>query len=154
MNKYGIPCSNLKVEEECIPVTSEIEAIAIAAGTYLADSTSKGKPDIELIDFTSRLGTINEILEVTTKPILVDGDTGGHIKHFPFIVKTLERLGISAIIIEDFKFPKSNSLINESVSEQETIEEFCKKIRTGKHSQVTKDFMIIARIQSFITGEK
>lgn len=119
----------------------------------LTDSTSKGKPDIELIDFTSRLGTINEILEVTTKPILVDGDTGGHIKHFPFIVKTLERYGISAIIIEDFKFPKSNSLLDEQSSEQETIEEFCKKIRIGKHSQVTKDFMIVARIQSFITGE-
>lgn len=93
----------------------------------------------------------------TTRTVIVllgDGDTGGHIKHFPFIVKTLEHLGISTIIIEDFKFPKSNSLINGSVSEQETIEEFCKKIRTGKHSQVTKDFMIIARIQSFITGEK
>lgn len=117
------------------------------------DSSSKGKPDIELVDFTSRVRTINEILEVTTKPLIVDGDTGGPIDHFVYMVKTLERLGVSAIIIEDKVFPKQNSLLENAEHEQETTERFCQKIKAGKQARVTQDFMIIARIESLILGE-
>jgi phosphoenolpyruvate phosphomutase / 2-hydroxyethylphosphonate cytidylyltransferase len=117
----------------------------------LTDSTSKGKPDTELVDFTSRFQSIEEILEVTTKPIIVDGDTGGKIEHFKFRVKTLERLGVSAIIIEDKVGSKRNSLFGTDVEQhQDSIENFSKKISEGKKSLVTEDFMIIARIESLI----
>jgi phosphoenolpyruvate phosphomutase len=117
----------------------------------LTDSTAKGKPDTELVDFSSRFSTIEEILEVTTKPIIVDGDTGGRIDHFKFRVKTLERLGVSAIIIEDKIGDKRNSLFGTTVAqEQDTIEHFSQKIHEGKRSQVTEDFMIIARVESLI----
>ena len=117
----------------------------------LTDSTSKGKPDTELVDFTSRFQSIEEILEVTTKPIIVDGDTGGKIEHFKFRIKTLERLGVSAIIIEDKVGSKRNSLFGTDVEQhQDTIENFSRKIHEGKKSLVTEDFMIIARIESLI----
>mgnify|MGYP001601366538 FL=1 len=117
----------------------------------LTDSTSKGKPDIELVDLTSRLQTIDQIFEVTTKPMIVDGDSGGLIEHFVYTVKTLERLGVSAIIIEDKIGPKRNSLFGTNVNQQQdTIENFSNKISAGKKSQVTEDFMIIARIESLI----
>ena len=117
----------------------------------LTDSTAKGKPDTELVDFTSRFQSIEEILEVTTKPILVDGDTGGKIEHFKFRVKTLERLGVSAIIIEDKIGDKRNSLFGTTVpQEQDSIDHFSQKISEGKKSQVTEDFMIIARVESLI----
>jgi len=117
----------------------------------LTDSTAKGKPDTELVDFSSRFSTIEEILEVTTKPIIVDGDTGGRIDHFKFRVKTLERLGVSAIIIEDKIGDKRNSLFGTTVpQEQDSIEHFVQKIHEGKKSQVTEDFMIIARVESLI----
>ena len=117
----------------------------------LTDSASKGKPDTELVDFTSRFQSIEEILEVTTKPIIVDGDTGGKIEHFKFRVKTLERLGVSAIIIEDKVGSKRNSLFGTDVEQhQDSIENFSNKISEGKKSLVTEDFMIIARIESLI----
>jgi phosphoenolpyruvate phosphomutase / 2-hydroxyethylphosphonate cytidylyltransferase len=117
----------------------------------LTDSTSKGKPDTELVDFTSRFHSIEEILEVTTKPIIVDGDTGGKIEHFKFRVKTLERLGVSGIIIEDKVGSKRNSLFGTDVEQhQDSIENFSNKISEGKKSLVTEDFMIIARIESLI----
>ncbi|MBT3407419.1 phosphoenolpyruvate mutase [Candidatus Woesearchaeota archaeon] len=117
----------------------------------LTDSTAKGKPDIELVDITSRLNTINDILEVTTKPIIYDGDTGGKPEHFPFFVKSLERLGISAVIIEDKIGLKKNSLFGTDVEQQQdTPENFAKKINIGKKAQITEDFMIIARIESLI----
>lgn len=119
----------------------------------LTDSSSKGKPDTELVDLTSRTQTINEILEVTTKPIIVDGDTGGLIEHFVFMVKTLERLGVSALIIEDKVFPKRNSLLENAMHIQEGIDKFCEKIKAGIHARVTQDFMIIARIESLIAGK-
>jgi len=117
----------------------------------LTDSTSKGKPDIEAVDVSTRINTINEIFEVTTKPMIYDADTGGIIEHFAFTVRTLERTGISAVIIEDKTGLKKNSLFgNEVAQKQDTIENFCEKIRIGKKSQVTNDFMIIARIESLI----
>lgn len=126
----------------------EFDAIWLSS---LCDSTAKGKPDIELVDLTSRLNTINEILEVTTKPIILDGDTGGQEEHFVFTVKTLERLGVSAIIIEDKIGLKKNSLFGTEVKQtQDTIENFAHKISAGKKAQVTQSFMIIARIESLI----
>lgn len=120
----------------------------------LTDSTSKGKPDIEAVDLTTRLHDLNDALECTTKPIIFDGDTGGKIEHFVFTVRTLERLGISAVIIEDKTGLKKNSLFGtEAIQEQDTIEGFCEKISAGKKAQITNDFMIIARIESFIAGK-
>src|SRR6056297_139604 len=117
----------------------------------LTDSTSKGKPDIELVDLTSRLNTINDVLEVTTKPVILDGDTGGQLEHFPYMVRTLERLGVSAVIIEDKKGLKKNSLFGTDVRQTQcTIDEFCQKIKAGKQAQSTKDFMVIARLESLI----
>ena len=117
----------------------------------LCDSTAKGKPDIELVDMTSRFRTIEDITEVTTKPIIFDGDTGGLTEHFVYTVRSLERLGVSAVIIEDKKGLKKNSLFGTEVEQtQATIEEFSEKIAAGKKAQLTDDFMIIARIESLI----
>lgn len=117
----------------------------------LTDSALKAKPDIEYVDMTSRMNTVNDILETTTKPIIYDGDTGGVPEHFVFMVRTLERLGVSAVIIEDKKGLKKNSLFGTDVVQiQDDIEDFCRKISLGKHAQVTDDFMIIARIESLI----
>lgn len=120
-------------------------------GSSLTDATSKGKPDIEAVDVSARVTTLNEVLEVTTKPIIYDGDTGGKPEHFTYTVRTLERLGISAVIIEDKTGLKKNSLFgNEVEQSQDSIENFCHKIRLGKAAQATDDFMIIARIESLI----
>ena len=117
----------------------------------LCDSTAKGKPDIELVDMTSRFRTISDITEVTTKPIIFDGDTGGLTEHFVYTVRSLERMGVSAIIIEDKKGLKKNSLFGTEVEQtQASIEEFSEKIAAGKKAQLTDDFMIIARIESLI----
>lgn len=117
----------------------------------LCDSTAKGKPDIELVDMSSRLRTIDDVMEVTTKPIILDGDTGGLIGHFVYNVRTLERMGVSAVIIEDKTGLKKNSLFGTEVEQsQDSIENFCNKISAGKRVQRTDDFMIIARIESLI----
>lgn len=117
----------------------------------LCDSTAKGKPDIELVDMTSRFRTIDDIMEVTTKPIIFDGDTGGLTEHFVYTVKTLERMGVSMVIIEDKTGLKKNSLFGTEVQQtQDTIENFCEKIRAGKSAQKTRDFMICARVESLI----
>ncbi len=117
----------------------------------LTDSTAKGKPDIEAIDITSRINGVNEIFEVTTKPMIFDADTGGKVEHFEFTVKSLERTGVSAVVIEDKTGLKKNSLFgNEVEQQQDTIENFCEKIRRGKSSQISDDFMIFARVESLI----
>lgn len=117
----------------------------------LCDSTVKGKPDIELVDMTSRFRTIDDVMEVTTKPIIFDGDTGGLTEHFVYTVRSLERMGVSAVIIEDKTGLKKNSLFGTEVKQtQDTIEHFCEKISAGKRVQLTDDFMIIARIESLI----
>lgn len=120
----------------------------------LTDSTSKGKPDIEAVDLTARITTVNEIFEVTTKPMIFDADTGGKPEHFEFTVRTLERTGVSAVIIEDKTGLKKNSLFGNDVEQtQDSIENFCYKIKVGKKAQVTDDFMIIARIESLILDQ-
>lgn len=117
----------------------------------LCDSTIKGKPDIELVDFSSRMNTVNEIMEVTTKPIILDGDTGGLTEHFVYTVRTLERIGVSAVIIEDKIGLKRNSLFGTGADQQQAgIPDFCHKISAGKRVLKTKEFMIIARIESLI----
>ena len=117
----------------------------------LCDSTAKGKPDIELVDMTSRFRTIDDVCEVTTKPIIFDGDTGGLTEHFVYTVRSLERMGVSMVIIEDKTGLKKNSLFGTEVKQtQDSIEHFCEKIRAGKRAQRTKDFMICARIESLI----
>jgi len=121
----------------------------------LTDSAAKGKPDIEYVDKTSRLATINDILESTTKPIIFDGDSGGLTEHFVFTVKSLERLGVSAVIIEDKVGLKRNSLLDDGPVEavQDDIPSFCYKISQGKKKQITKDFMIIARVESLVLNK-
>lgn len=120
-------------------------------GSSLTDSAAKGKPDIEAVDVSARMTTLNEVLEVTTKPIIYDADTGGQPEHFVFTVRTLERLGVSAVIIEDKTGLKKNSLFGTDVAQtQDEIPAFCEKIRMGKKAQATDDFMIIARIESLI----
>lgn len=117
----------------------------------LCDSTDKGKPDMELVDMTSRFRTIDDIMEVTTKPIIFDGDTGGLKEHFGYTVKTLERMGVSMVIIEDKIGLKKNSLFGTEVKQtQDSIENFCEKIKAGKEAQKSQDFMICARIESLI----
>lgn len=117
----------------------------------LCDSTAKGKPDIELVDMTSRFRTIEDITEVTTKPIIFDGDTGGIKEHFVYTVRSLERLGVSMVIIEDKTGLKKNSLFGTEVKQtQDSIENFSEKIKAGKKAQRTKEFMICARIESLI----
>lgn len=128
--------------------TYQFDAMWISS---LCDSTAKGKPDIELVDMTSRFRTIDDIMEVTTKPIIFDGDTGGLTEHFVYTVRTLERMGVSMIIIEDKCGLKKNSLFGNEVKQtQDSIENFSAKIRAGKAAQKTKDFMICARIESLI----
>ena len=117
----------------------------------LTDSTAKGKPDIEAIDITSRLNAVSDIFEVTTKPMIFDADTGGKTEHFEFTVRSLERAGISAVVIEDKTGLKKNSLFGNDVAQtQDSIEGFSDKISRGKASQISDDFMIVARIESLI----
>ena len=128
--------------------TYQFDAMWISS---LCDSTAKGKPDIELVDMTSRFRTIDDIMEVTTKPIIFDGDTGGLTEHFVYTVRSLERMGVSMVIIEDKTGLKKNSLFGTEVTQtQDSLENFCEKIRAGKRAQKTKEFMICARIESLI----
>ena len=131
-------------------VNKEFDFIWISS---LTDSTVKGKPDTELVDMTSRMGTVADVLEVTTKPVICDGDTGGQLEHSPCTVRTLERVGVSAVIIEDKTGAKKNSLFGTSVKQVlANPKEFAQKIRAGKKAQVTPDFMVIARLESMIAG--
>ena len=145
--------SGVIVEKCQVPKNGKLHEFDAMWLSSLTDSTSKAKPDIECVDLTSRLNTVNDILEVTTKPIIYDGDSGGLPEHFVFTVRSLERLGVSAVIIEDKKGLKQNSLIDSGNSQkQDDIENICYKIKAGKSAQVTDDFMIIARCESLIMG--
>lgn len=139
---------NLEIEKE-----NGLRSFDGIWSSSLTDSTSKGKPDIEAVDLTTRLQDLTNILECTTKPIIFDGDTGGKHEHFVFTVRTLERNGISAVIIEDKVGLKKNSLFGTDVKQElAEIPEFCEKINAGKKAQITKEFMIIARLESLIAG--
>lgn len=142
----GLIVENTKVLQD--GKTYQFDAMWVSS---LCDSTAKGKPDIELVDMTSRFRTIDDIMEVTTKPIIFDGDTGGLTEHFVYTVRSLERMGVSMVIIEDKTGLKKNSLFGTEVKQtQDSIENFCAKIQAGKHAQKTKEFMICARIESLI----
>ena len=146
--------SGLIIENVEVPKDDKLFVFDAMWSSSLTDSTCKGKPDIEAVDLTTRLQDFNNILECTTKPIIFDGDTGGKLEHFVFTVRTLERHGISAVIIEDKIGLKKNSLFGTDVIQtQDTIEDFCAKIKAGKNAQITEDFMIIARIESLIAGK-
>ena len=143
--------TGLIVEKSVVEHDGRLDQFDAMWVSSLCDSTAKGKPDIELVDMTSRFRTIDDIMEVTTKPIIFDGDTGGLTEHFVYTVRSLERMGVSAVIIEDKKGLKKNSLFGTEVQQtQATIEEFSAKISAGKKAQLTDDFMIIARIESLI----
>lgn len=144
----GLIVENTSVVKDNIK--NEFDAMWLSS---LTDSTLKGKPDNESVDITSRLRTVNDILEVTTKPIIYDGDSGGLPEHFVFLVRSLERLGVSAVIIEDKVGLKQNSLLESgNVQKQAPMEDQCHKIRVGKQAQITEEFMIFARCESLITG--
>lgn len=143
--------TGLIAEKTIVEHDGELDQFDAMWISSLCDSTAKGKPDIELVDMTSRFRTISDVTEVTTKPIIFDGDTGGKTEHFVYTVRTLERMGVSAVIIEDKIGLKKNSLFGTDVEQtQDSIEHFCSKISTAKKVQLTDDFMIIARIESLI----
>ena len=120
----------------------------------LTDSALRGKPDNQSVDYSSRILGLNEILDVTTKPVIFDADNGGRLEHLPYMIKSLERIGVSAVIIEDKVGLKKNSLFeNQSGARQDTIKGFCQKIKKAKDTKISNDFMIIARIESFILGK-
>ena len=146
--------SGLIIENTKVKIKNKLEEFHGMWASSLTNSTAKGKPDIEAVDFTERLQLLNEVLEVTSKPIIYDGDTGGKSEHFVFTVKSLERLGVSAIIIEDKIGLKKNSLFGTDVfQKQDNIKSFCKKISEGRKAKKTEEFMIIARIESLILNE-
>ncbi|MBR3737575.1 MAG: phosphoenolpyruvate mutase [Eubacterium sp.] len=146
----GLIVENSKYVDENSGRVKEYDAMWVSS---LCDSSFKGKPDIELVDFTSRINTINDIMEVTTKPIILDGDTGGKVEHFVYNVKTLERIGVSAVIVEDKTGLKQNSLYGTDAKQVlDDPHAFAAKIKAGKQAQVTRDFMIIARLESLIAG--
>lgn len=146
--------TGLIIEHTKVIVNNKKEEFDGMWASSLTDSTSKGKPDIEAVDLTTRLHGLNDALECTTKPVIFDGDTGGKIEHFVFTVRTLERLGISAVIIEDKIGLKKNSLFGtDAIQMQDSIEGFCEKIKAGKRAQIASDFMIIARCESLIAGK-
>lgn len=143
--------SGLIVEQTQVDVNGKKEEFDALWISSLTQATAKAKPDNGFLDASTRIAALSEILDVTTKPIIYDGDSGGPIEHFVFTVRELERLGVSAIIIEDKVGLKKNSLFGTEVKqEQDTIENFCNKIASGKANQVTDNFMIIARIESLI----
>lgn len=143
--------TGLIAEKTIVESDGELDQFDAMWISSLCDSTAKGKPDIELVDMSSRIRTIDDVMDVTTKPIILDGDTGGLIEHFVYNVRTLERMGVSAVIIEDKTGLKKNSLFGTEVEQtQDSIENFTAKIRAGKKALRTEEFMIIARIESLI----
>ena len=140
----GLIVENAQVEAD--GQTREFDAMWVG---NLTDSTAKGKPDIECVDLTSRMATVQEILDVTNKPLILDGDSGGLVEHFVLAVRTLERIGVSAIVIEDTMSPSGAA----AAQHQEDADAFAYKIARGKKAQIADDFMIVARIESFLVGK-
>ena len=148
------PISALIAEHASVDVAGKVRQFDGFWSSSLTDSTARGKPDIEALDISSRLSNVNDIFEVTTKPLIFDGDTGGKPEHFELNVRSMERLGLSAVIIEDKTGLKKNSLFgNEVAQSQEDVESFSDKIRLGRKARVGEDFMVIARIESLILDQ-
>jgi len=145
------PISALIAEHASVEKDGKVRQFDGFWSSSLTDSTARGKPDIEALEINSRLANINDIFDVTTKPLIMDADTGGRLEHFELDVRSMERLGISATIIEDKTGLKKNSLFgNAVIQSQDDIESFCDKIRAGRAARVSDDFMVIARIESLI----
>tara|TARA_B100001540_G_C15749140_1_gene616073 strand:+ start:106 stop:1398 length:1293 start_codon:yes stop_codon:yes gene_type:complete len=148
------PLSGLIVENIKIQKKNKLEQFDAMWSSSLTDSSVKGKPDNQVLDFSSRFSGLGDLLDVTSKPLIFDADNGGRSEHLPYTIKTLERLGVSAIMIEDKIGLKKNSLFkDQSGSKQDTIKDFCKKIQIIKKTRSSKDFLIGARIESFILGK-
>ena len=145
----GLIIEDLKITEK-----NKNEEFDCMWSSSLTDSLLRGKPDNQSVDYSSRINGLSPILDVTTKPIIFDGDNGGRIEHLPFLIKTLERNGISAVVLEDKVGLKKNSLFdNQKNVKQDTIKKFSNKLNIAKKSKVSNDFMIVARIESFILGK-
>ena len=145
----GLIIENLKINKKNINV--EFDGMWSSS---LTDSATKGKPDNSSVDFSSRISSLNEMMDVTTKPLVFDADNGGQLEHLPFLIRSLERSGVSAIIMEDKIGLKKNSLFkNQSDTKQDKPETFAKKIKEICNSRQSNDFMVIARIESFIVGK-
>ena len=145
----GLIAENIKIEKG-----NKIVQFDAMWSSSLTDSSVKGKPDNQSLDFSSRFSGIGDILDVTTKPIIFDADNGGRLEHLPFTIRTLERLGVSAIMIEDKVGLKKNSLFSDQRGvKQDSIKDFCKKIKLVKKTRKSEDFLIGARIESFILGK-
>jgi phosphoenolpyruvate mutase len=145
------PISALIAENASVDIAGKVRQFDGFWSSSLTDSTARGKPDIEALDISSRLSNVNDIFEVTTKPLIFDGDTGGKQEHFELNVRSMERLGISAVIIEDKKGLKKNSLFGTEVAQaQEDVETFCEKISVGRSARVGDDFMVFGRIESLV----
>ncbi len=145
----GLIIENLKIQKK--NMTKEYDGMWSSS---LTDSATKGKPDNSSVDFSSRISSLNDMMDVTTKPLIFDADNGGQLEHLPFLIRSLERSGASAIIIEDKVGLKRNSLFkNQKGTKQDKPEIFAKKIKKICSSRQSKDFMVIARIESFIVGK-
>ncbi len=145
----GLIVENLKIEKG-----DKIETFDAMWSSSLTDSTLRGKPDNQSVDYSTRISGLNEIMDVTTKPVIFDGDNGGRVEHIKFLVRSLERAGVSALVLEDKSGLKKNSLYkNQSGVRQESIKKFCKKLSVASSSKISDDFYVIARIESFILGK-
>ena len=145
------PLASILAEKKKIITKNGIKEFDGFWSSSLTDSLLKGKPDNQALELTKRIAGIDDIMDVTSKPLIIDADNGGRVEHISYLVKTLERIGVSAMIIEDKKGLKRNSLFgNQSGVQQEYIKDFCKKIKEIKKSRISKDFLIIARIESLI----
>tara|TARA_B100000579_G_C22836936_1_gene859347 strand:+ start:1322 stop:2620 length:1299 start_codon:yes stop_codon:yes gene_type:complete len=145
----GLIVENLKIEKG-----DKIETFDAMWSSSLTDSTLRGKPDNQSVDYSTRISGLNEIMDVTTKPVIFDGDNGGRVEHIKFLVRSLERAGVSALVLEDKSGLKKNSLYkNQSGVKQESIKKFCKKLNVASSSKISDDFYVIARIESFILGK-
>ena len=148
------PISALIAEKASYTKNGIVQEFDCMWSSSLADSTTRGKPDNQSVDYSTRLFGLNEIFDVTTRPMIFDGDNGGEMHHIPYLIKTLERLGVSAIAIEDKIGVKQNSLFaDQSKSKQDSIKNFCKKIKLIQKTKKSNDFLLITRIESLIMNK-
>lgn len=133
---------------------SGLSALMVERSTYngiwissLTHAASKGLPDNELVPLKERVDLVEEIRRIATKPIIVDIDTGGDIDHLPYLIKWFSKAGATAVIMEDKKFPKQNSFIEEG-QHLEDVDVFASKIRIAKKH--CGDMKVYARLESMI----